>query len=46
MATEQEIRETKHDMLNLYIKGKIDRETYNAWVMQASTGKIDSFEQA
>lgn len=45
MATEQEIKETKRDMLNLYLKGKIDRDTYNMWVFQAGTGKIDAFEQ-
>lgn len=45
MATEQEIKETKRDMLNLYLNGKIDRDTYNMWVFQASAGKIDAFEQ-
>lgn len=45
MATENEIRETKRDILNLYLKGKIDRDTYNAWTLQASSGKTESFEQ-
>lgn len=45
MATEKEIMETKRDLMNLYLNGKIDRETYNAWTLQASSGKTESFEQ-
>lgn len=46
MATKQEITETKRDLLRLYATGRIDLETYNAWTLQASSGKTEYFEQA